>query len=119
MYKLITFSDNPESSFSSNEEFRDIESCSRLARPSTCLDDFTRGENDSLGEYSTIAPTRKFRRTYRVQEPFASSRSVSNSIGYEQDTVRQMVIGMNRGDILPEQPVLIIPPMVAPGPGSI
>jgi len=57
--------------------------------------------------------------TDRIQEPFAFRCSISNGVGYAIEVGYQGEDRENMKYELPEHPVLNIPPIVAPGAGSI
>jgi len=57
------------------------------------------------------------RASYDVEEPFSSRGSVPNRIRYGNKLTKAK-LGVKCWDRLPDPPVLTIPPIVAPGPGS-
>jgi len=66
-----------------------------------------------------IKPLRRgpMRASYDVEEPFSSCGSIPNRIRYG-NRLTKAKLGAKRWDRLPDPPVLTIPPIVAPGPGS-
>lgn len=142
--KPRTLGDDPQRALRTDEQLGGIKPCAALPRPPSRLDDFTVREHDCLqkrkknkspqketteeqGQWTVLNGGKSDRaETHDVQEPLALGRAVPHSVRYRATPSESAASWAEHGEkkrtqrcLLPEHPVLIIPPMDAPGAGSI